>query len=233
MQIPFIPIATVALFFALFATPAAHAQFAVSTPDADAELTTANISLAAQAVSAAKTAATVSEALGVAKDTYDAIGSGNTIFGNLSFQPDDSLPGDARSTLNLVGSTGAASDVARSIRQDASSIDKPFFGKVNPFAKNTLSGDMDSAVSAAAANEDIYANAKLHAATLERLRVQIGTTTSLKDTADLSARIQLENADIANELVKVQALENMEEHNDKVRELQTKQSLFGRNSRSY
>lgn len=214
--------------------PRAHAQFVVDAPTADAELITANATLATQAAAAVKTASTTAEALGVAKDTLGAIGSGITTFGNQAFQADDSLPGDAQGALNLMNSgSGGAGGIAQTIRSASSSLDKSFFSKVNPFAKSTLSNDMDSAASSTAANEDIYAHAKAHTATLESLRLKVATTTNLKETADLTARIQLETADITNELVKVQALENMEDHNDQVRKIQTKQQLFGRNSKSY
>jgi hypothetical protein len=212
--------------------PHANAQFVVDAPTADAELVTANVSLGAQVVSAAKTAASTTEALGVAKDTFDAIGSGITAFGNQVFQADDSLP-DAKGTLNLMNSTGAASDIARAAQKDASSLGEPYFAKVSKTVTGGLDADMNSAASSMAANQDVFANAKLHTAALEKLRLSLTTTTNLKQTADLQARIQLETADITNELVKVQALENMEEHNDKVREIQTKQKMFGRNSKSY
>lgn len=230
----FTSIAFALYLVAAMAAPEAHAQFVVSTPDADAELTTANVSLGTQAVAAVKTAATTADMLGVAKDTFSAIGSGVTIFGNQAFQSDDSLGGDAKTALNLMnGGSSGAGGIAQTIRSASSSLDKSFFSKVNPFAKNTLSNDMDSAASSMAANEDIYTHAAAHTAELEKLRLQVTTTVSLKEAADLNARIQLETADITNEMVKVQALQNMEGHNDKVREVQTKQQLFGRNSKTY
>jgi hypothetical protein len=217
---------------ALF-VPRAHAQLVVDAPTADAELVTADAALATDVVEDTKTATTVTEALGVAKNTLTAIGSGVTTFGDLAFQADDSLPADAAGTLDLMSSTGAASDIARTVQKASSSLDQPFFSKVIPFAKSMLSNDMDSAASSTAANEDIYLNAKAHTVVLEKLRAQIATTVDLKETEDLAARIQLENADITNEMVKAQALQNMENNNDKVRTLQTKQQMFGRNSRTY
>jgi type IV secretion system protein VirB5 len=224
----------VTLFLATsFFAPRSNAQFVVDAPLADAQLVTANVSLATQIAIATKTAASAAETVSKLNDVKDAIGSGITEFGNLSFQPDDSLPGNAKASLNLMSSTGAASDMARSIQKDNSSTSQSFFSKVNPFAKGNMSADLDSAASSMAASEDIYENAVKHSARLEALRARIATATSLKDAADLTARIQLETADITNELVKAQALEHMEEHSDKVREIQTKQKMFGRNSRSY
>jgi hypothetical protein len=228
------PVLAFGLFLvAALVAPDAKAQFVVSTPDADTELTAANGSLITQIAIATKTAASAADTVDRLNDVKSAIGSGATQFGNLSFQPDDSLPGNARGTLNLMSSSGAASDIARSIQKDSSSTSQSFFSKVNPFAKGNMSADLDSAASSMAANEDIYENAVQHSARLDAMRLKIATTSSLKDTADLAARIQLETADITNELVKTQALENMEEHADKVREVQTKQKMFGRNSRSY
>lgn len=221
------------LIVAGFAAPGAHAQFVVDAPTADAELTTANVTLGAQLTAAAKTAVSSGEAVVKLGEIASDIGSGATVFGNLAFQSNDSLPGDGASTLDLTNGSGAASDSARSIQKQSSSIGEAFFSKVKPFAKNLLSGDMNSASSAMAANEDVYEKAKLHTTQLETLRTKIATTVSVKDALDLNARIQLETADVTNELVKVQALENMEGHSDQVRQQKTKQSLFGRNSRSY
>jgi hypothetical protein len=212
--------------------PRANAQEVVLTPDADALLGTLNATADEEAGADTKTAITTGEMLTVAHNTLDAIGSGITAFGNQAFQANDSLP-DARGSLNLMGSSGAASDIARTAQKDASSLAQSFMSKVNPFAKTNMGNDLDAAASSVGANEDVYAQAKAHTAKLEQLRLQIATATTVKDTMDLNARINLETADITNEMVKVQALENMEEHNDKLREMQTKQKMFGRNSKSY
>jgi hypothetical protein len=202
----FAGVATTLIFVMSFTAQHASAQLIVTDPVQEG-------TAAAQEVTAASQLAKAVEGVEIAQKTLDAVGSGVTPFSSMSFDTfDDRVPVNPQDALNVAKSSGPVGISAQAIIKSGSKLDAPGFSRINSLAKGNFTDEMSRAAGAEAAAEEVYASVPRHEDRIKDLQRQLMTTTDLKQSADLSSKISIEDALLVNEFVKLMALQMMNDN---------------------
>jgi type IV secretion system protein VirB5 len=135
------------------------------------------------------------------------------------------IPTNWQETLAQMGGAGKLSELAQSIKANASKMDVATLKKLLPEEMaSTAEGFADSAASAQASAGQAYDNASNRFSRLQALMDALPGAQDMKAVADLQARIQGEQVMLQNEAIKLAALAQAQQaqqaiQNQQVREL--------------
>jgi type IV secretion system protein VirB5 len=132
----------------------------------------------------------------------------------------DSVPRDWRETLDALNNGGKVSELAKAMR-DKAEKDIESTGDIKADAKKNLDNGFDNAINGQALNAAAYEASTKRIENLTKLQEQIDKTKSVKEAADLQARIQVESSLINNELVRTQSMNAMLQQTEYARAYQS------------
>lgn len=135
------------------------------------------------------------------------------------------IPRNWQETLESLQS-GELGNLSREIRQSASLLDKDFFADVDQAIKDGFDAKMASHTDQQAMNQTFYDTATQRAQKMEQLANQVDAAADLKAISDLQARIAIESAQLNNELIKLQSLNQVAQQQRETRQQQMHQRAF-------
>lgn len=160
-----------------------------------------------------------------AKETYSSM-TGSRGFGSILQQNyNANIPTNWQGTLAAMQG-GQVGQIANQIKQEASELSQPQFANVDQSVKDDLSTTMGQAANAQALNAQTYNDSANRFQQISNLMNQINTTTDPKGIAELQARIGVENANLTNELIKLQAMNAMVAQQQKVQQEHERQEYY-------
>lgn len=143
-----------------------------------------------------------------AQQQYSSMTGSRGLGGILTENYNANIPTTWQGTLGQMQG-GLVGQIANSVKQQASELQQPQFAHVDQGIKTSLDTNMSQAVNAQALNSQTYDDSAARFQRITDLMNQIDGTTDLKGIAELQARIQIENASLLNELIKVQSMNAM------------------------
>ncbi len=158
-----------------------------------------------------------------AKQQYESLTGGRGM-GNLS-RSTGAIPRNWQETLASM-KNGELGDLSREIRETASLLDEDFFADVDQAIKDSLDESMASHTDQQAANQSFYDSATQRAQKMEQLANQIDGAADMKAISDLQARVAIEQAQLTNELIKLQSLNSIAQQQRETRAQQQQQQAF-------
>lgn len=141
-----------------------------------------------------------------AKRQYEALTGGRGMESLLSGENREVIPTSWQETLAIMQGGGQISDLARSIKDQASKVDTATLDRLAPEIRSMTETYANTAASEQAAAGTAYDNASQRFRRLQALMDAIPRATDLKAIEDLQARIQVEQLMLQNETIKMQAL---------------------------
>jgi type IV secretion system protein VirB5 len=132
----------------------------------------------------------------------------------------ESVPRDWRETLDAQNNGGKVSDLGKAIR-DKAIDDSQSTGDIKADVQKNIGNGFDGAINGQALNAAAYEASTKRVESLKKLQDQIDSTKSIKEAADLQARIQVESSLINNELVRTQSMNGMLQQSEYVRAYQS------------
>ncbi|BDU18564.1 type IV secretion system protein [Dyella sp. GSA-30] len=147
---------------------------------------------------------------GEVKKTNDAV-TGSSGKGDIQTQDyGDSIPRNWKETLDAYKGGGRVEQLATDIGNKLNDDEKELDGKSSKdAAMYSLEEGVKRSTNGSALNAQAYESSVARIEKLKQLQAQIDKTSSLKEVADLQARIQIENSMITNELVRTQSFNGM------------------------
>ncbi|MDF8912960.1 type IV secretion system protein, partial [Escherichia coli] len=135
------------------------------------------------------------------------------------------IPRNWQETLESLQS-GELGNLSKEIRQTASLLDEDFFADVDQAIKDGFDARMASHTDQQAMNQTFYDTATQRAQKMEQLANQVDSASDLKAISDLQARIAIESAQLNNELIKLQSLNQITQQQRETRQQQMHQRAF-------
>ncbi|HEX7814788.1 type IV secretion system protein [Dyella sp.] len=150
-----------------------------------------------------------------AKKGNDAI-TGSSGQGGLQTQDyAKSVPRNWQETLDGYKSGGRVQELATAMGDKLNAEQQELDGKTgDDAAQYSLDQGVKRSTNGSALNAASYESSVDRIQTLKQLQAQIDKTSSLKEIADLQARIQIENSLIANELIRTQSMNGLLQQNE-------------------
>lgn len=116
------------------------------------------------------------------------------------------IPTSWQQTLAAEEDGGQIGQIASQIKNEASELQQPYFQNVDSIIQQGLATTMKQSVNGQALNAQVYDTSSDRFQKINQLMQQINTTTDMKGVAEIQARLQAENAQLLNELIRVQAM---------------------------
>lgn len=158
-----------------------------------------------------------------AQQQYAALTGGRGM-GNMA-RTSGAIPRNWQETLQSL-KTGELGNLSRDIRQTASLLDQDFFADVDQAIKDGFDARMASHTDQQAMNQTFYDTATQRAQKMEQLANQVDAASDLKAISDLQARIAIESAQLNNELIKLESLNQVAQQQRETRQQQMHQRAF-------
>ena len=205
--------ARVMVGIALLSTSAAHAQLGgiVFDPRAFAQQLQ-QLEQARQQVLAAKTQVDQGlQQIAQAKQLYQSVNNATNISNIANRLKSDALRTSNVSSSNLDGFTSGNLDVVGGLRGKANEVYKDLMGRVPADASDASRSAAEQGAREAAVTTGLAGNVGDSVTSrrqgLEELRSRLATATTASERADMSARLQLEQAQMMNDQMALQAVE--------------------------
>lgn len=115
------------------------------------------------------------------------------------------IPRNWRETLNVINGNSAASDAARSMRDDAIKARDPKLVGASPANDAMANAQLEGAAARSGINAAVLDAGETREARLKAIEEGLGKAEDGEDLAELNARAQIENGRMLNELLKLQA----------------------------
>lgn len=158
-----------------------------------------------------------------AKQQYESLTGGRGM-GSLA-RSTGAIPKNWQETLASM-KNGELGDLSREIRQSASLLDEDFFADVDQAIKDSLDQSMAAHTDQQAVNQSFYDTATQRAKKMEQLANQVDSASDMKAISDLQARINIEQVQLTNELIKLQSLNTIAQQQRETRAQQQQQAAF-------
>lgn len=136
------------------------------------------------------------------------------------------IPTDWQQTLEAMQHGGQVGQLANRIGQEASELQQPYFKNVGSMVTSALSADMNQSATGQALNAQMYDESGARFQSIQQLMQQINHTTDLKGVAEIQARLEAENAQLLNELIRLQAMNAMIGQQQKIQAQQQQQQQY-------
>jgi type IV secretion system protein VirB5 len=166
---------------------------------------------------------TLNSQLNQAKQQYESL-TGSRGLGNLA-RSTGAIPKNWQETLASM-KNGELGDLSKQIRESASLLDKDFFADVDQAIKDSLDQSMSAYTDQQALNQSFYDTATSRAQKMESLANQIDSASDMKAISDLQARVAVEQAQLTNELIKMQSLNQIAQQKRETQAQQQHQAAF-------
>lgn len=166
---------------------------------------------------------TLNSQLNQAKQQYESLTGGRGM-GNL-VRSTGAIPKNWQETLASM-QNGELGDLSKQIRQTASLLDEDFFADVDEAIKDSLDKSMSGYTDQQALNQSFYDTATARAQKMESLANQIDSASDMKAISDLQARVAVEQAQLTNELIKMQSLNQIAQQKRETQAQQQHQAAF-------
>ncbi|HJU08333.1 MAG TPA: type IV secretion system protein [Rhodanobacteraceae bacterium] len=153
-----------------------------------------------------------------AKQQYASL-TGNRGLGLID--PEDynaNIPTNWHETLAAMQNGGQVGALANQIRNEASELSQPQFAGVDSGVTQLLGTHMDNAATQQAYNAQVLDDSSQRFQRLNELMAQIDSTTDMKSIAELQARIEIENGMLINQLLRLQAANQLMQQNKEVQQ---------------
>lgn len=128
------------------------------------------------------------------------------------------IPTNWHETLAAMQNGGQIGVIANQIKTEASELSQPQFANVDASVTQVLGARMDNAATQQAYNAQVLNDSSQRFQRLNQLMGQIDSTTDLKSIGELQARIQIENAMLTNQLLRLQAANQLMQQNKEVQQ---------------
>lgn len=119
------------------------------------------------------------------------------------------IPTTWQQTLAAETNGGQIGQIASQISQEASELQQPYFQHVNSLVQQGLQTTMNQSVNGEALNAQVYNTSSDRFQKIDSLMQQINTTTDMKGVGEIQARLAAENAQLLNELIRIQSMNAM------------------------
>lgn len=166
---------------------------------------------------------TLNSQLNQAKQQYESL-TGSRGLGNLA-RSTGAIPKNWQETLASM-QNGELGQLSKQIRESASLLDEDFFADVDEAIKESLDESMAAYTDQQALNQSFYDTATSRAEKMESLANQIDAASDMKAISDLQARVAVEQAQLTNELIKIQSLNQIAQQKRETRAQQQQQAAF-------
>jgi type IV secretion system protein VirB5 len=166
---------------------------------------------------------TLNSQLNQAKQQYESL-TGSRGLGNLA-RSTGAIPKNWQETLASM-QNGELGQLSKQIRESASLLDEDFFAEVDEAIKGNLDESMAAYTDQQALNQSFYDTATSRAQKMESLANQIDSASDMKAISDLQARVAVEQAQLTNELIKIQSLNQIAQQKRETRAQQQQQAAF-------
>jgi len=168
--------------------------------------------------------------LSQAKAQYEAMTGGRDMENLLRDVRYDQVPSNWQETLAMMEGGGQVGSLARSIREDTRRIDIDLLDTMDESLRTTTMDFGDSAAMEQAVAAVAYDSAANRVQRLQSLMDAIPSATDVKAIGDLQARIQVEQAVLQNEVVRMQAFASLTDAQRAIEAQQVRESLLRANS---
>lgn len=168
--------------------------------------------------------------LSQAKAQYEALTGGRGMENLLRDVRYDQVPSNWQETLAMMEGGGQVGSLARSIREDTRRIDIDLLNTMDESLRTTTIDFGDSAAMEQAVAAVAYDSAAQRVQRLQSLMDAIPSATDVKAIGDLQARIQVEQAVLQNEVVRMQAFASLTDAQRAIEAQQVRESLLRANS---
>lgn len=166
---------------------------------------------------------TLNSQLNQAKQQYESLTGGRGM-ANLA-RSTGAIPKNWQETLASM-QNGELGDLSKQIRETASLLDEDFFADVDEAIKDSLDKSMSGYTDQQALNQSFYDTATTRAQKMESLANQIDSASDMKAISDLQARVAVEQAQLTNELIKMQSLNQIAQQKRETQAQQQHQAAF-------
>jgi len=137
-----------------------------------------------------------------------------------------SIPTNWQQTLQAMQHGGQVGELASQISQEASELQQPYFRNVGSMVTTALATNMHQSATGQALNAQMYDESGARFQSIQQLMQQINNTTDLKGVAEIQARLEAENAQLLNELIRLQAMNGMIGQQQKIQAQQQQQQQY-------
>lgn len=167
-----------------------------------------------------------------AKQQYEALTGSRGMENLLRDLNYEAIPANWQETLAMMDGQGSGqiSDLARSIKEQASRVDTDLLDRLQPSLREASEGFANSVASEQAVAGTAYDNAAERMARLQGLMDAIPRATDLKAVEDLQARIMAEQVLLQNETIKMQALAQVSASQRGIEQQQVREMTLKANS---
>ena len=128
------------------------------------------------------------------------------------------IPTNWHETLTAMQNGGLVGSLANQIKTEASELDQPQFANVDASVTQLLGTHLDNAATQQAYNAQVLDDSSQRFQRLNELMAQIDSTTDMKSIAELQARIEIENGMLINQLLRLQAANQLMQQNNEVQQ---------------
>lgn len=136
------------------------------------------------------------------------------------------IPTNWQQTLQAMQNGGQVGHLANQISQEASELQQPYFKNVGSMVTTALSANMNQSATGQALNAQMYDESGARFQSIQQLMQQINNTTDLKGIAEIQARLEAENAQLLNELIRLQSMNAMIGQQQKIQAQQQQQKQY-------
>lgn len=136
------------------------------------------------------------------------------------------IPTNWQQTLQAMQHGGQVGQLANQISQEASELQQPYFKNVGSMVTTALSTNMKQSATGQALNAQMYDESGARFQSIQQLMQQINNTTDLKGIAEIQARLEAENAQLLNELIRLQSMNAMIGQQQKIQAQQQQQQQY-------
>lgn len=115
------------------------------------------------------------------------------------------IPRNWRETLNVIKGEGAASEAARAMRDEAVKVRNRDLVGASPINDQMADFQLDGSAARSGINAAVLDAGEVREARLKSIEEDVGKAEGGEELAEVSARAQIENGRMLNELLKLQA----------------------------
>lgn len=174
--------------------------------------------------------ATLNSQLNQAKQQYESMTGGRGMENLLANETRNAVPASWQESLAMMEGSGEISNLARSIRDQASRVDTATLDQLAPELREMHASLGNSAASEQAVAGTSYDHASQRFARLQQLMDAIPAATDMKAIADLQARVQVEQLMLQNEAIKMQSLAQVAVSQQRIENQQQRDLLLKANA---
>lgn len=203
------------------------AQWVVTDPIAETNLVLQYAAMLDEIVVMKEHLEEAKKSLSLSKDQLRALGEGVSDLGREAIEDyGKDIPSDWRSVLAEMTAANKVGSIAKEIRSKSALTDRDYFSGVPDELKSDLDARMDREIASQAINSAAMDASGDRFQRFEALRDSLDGARDLKSISDLQARIQIENGMLMNELVRLQAMNQVMSSDKSVREQSGRQREF-------